>query len=189
MSGESSKITLYHTGYLKLPNPDVHYGRVNADFGQGFYTTDDHAFSLRWAREKKGSDTIINQYVLDQSGLKIQALERNANWFDYIYRNRNRLPDRYPDADVIIGPIANDTLFDTMGVITSGLLSPEDSLKLLMVGPEYSQIVLKSEKATSQLKWVDAQVLSKEKLDRHKTLVAAEEETFLNEFAQVMETL
>ena len=28
---------LYHTGTVEIPVPDIRHGRVNADFGQGFY--------------------------------------------------------------------------------------------------------------------------------------------------------
>ena len=185
----TSDITLYHTGYDEIRKPDVHYGRTNADFGQGFYTTSDPEFSLRWARAKKGSDTIVNQYVLHPSGLSIVYFERNEQWADYIFRNRNRLPDLFPEADVIAGPIANDTIFDTMGMITSGLLQPEDSLKLLQAGPEYPQIVLKSEKAASQLYWIGSRFLSQAELERIKVLAAAEEEQYLSEFAGIMEQL
>ena len=48
---------LYHVGFDSIPYPDIHYGRKNADFGQGFYLTDDKEFSNRWAKEKSGSDT------------------------------------------------------------------------------------------------------------------------------------
>ena len=64
-----NRILLYHTGYQQIQNPDVHFGRTNADFGQGFYTTKDPEFAKRWARERKGSDTIINTYELGLSGL------------------------------------------------------------------------------------------------------------------------
>ena len=90
---------------------------------------------------------------------------------------------------MIAGPIANDTIFDTMGMITSGLLRPEDSLKLLQAGPEYPQIVLKTEKAASQLHWIGSRVLSSAELERIRVLAAAEEEQYLSEFAGIMEQL
>lgn len=34
---EKKIIRLYHAGNLVIENPDVHYSRKNADFGQGFY--------------------------------------------------------------------------------------------------------------------------------------------------------
>ena len=40
---------LYHTGTVEIPVPDIRHGRVNADFGQGFYLTPDADFIYRRA--------------------------------------------------------------------------------------------------------------------------------------------
>ena len=181
---ETSRLTLYHTGFLELKNPDVHYGRVNADFGQGFYTTDDPEFAARWARRKAGSDTVINQYELDCTGLNVKTFERERGWFDYLYGNRHRMPDAYPEADIIIGPIANDTLYNTMGITTSGMLSAEESLPLLMIGPVYKQIVLKSERAAAQLHWMSSRIITDEEIRHYAAAVKAEEEAFMKEFTE-----
>ena len=186
---ETSRLTLYHTGFLELKNPDVHYGRVNADFGQGFYTTDDPEFAARWARRKAGSDTVINQYELDCTGLNVKTFERERGWFDYLYGNRHRMPDAYPEADIIIGPIANDTIYNTMGITTSGMLSAEESLPLLMIGPVYRQIVLKSERAASQLHWLSSRIISDAEIRHYATAVKAEEEAFMKEFAERLSTM
>ena len=45
---------LYHTGYEEIREPDIHHGRKNADFGQGFYMTANEEFACRWARERAG---------------------------------------------------------------------------------------------------------------------------------------
>ena len=91
-----SKIPLFHTGYDKIPEPDIHYGRTNADFGQGFYLSDNEEFSKRWARERKGLITYINYYELNTDGLNIRQFERDEKWFDYIYNNRAGYPGRQP---------------------------------------------------------------------------------------------
>lgn len=36
-------------------------------------------------------------------------------------------------------------------------LTPEKALQLLMIGPEYIQVAIKSEKAVKQLKWIKAE--------------------------------
>ena len=180
---------LYHTGFEEIRKPDVHYGRINADFGQGFYMSDDVEFSVRWAREKRGADTFINAYELDITGLNILKLERNSEWYEYIYQNRHRRPDAHPEADVIVGPIANDTIFDTMGITTSGILSMEQSLPLLMIGPEYRQIVLKSERAAGQLTWKSARILLPEEIHQYRDAVAREEAAFMEAFATEMAKL
>ena len=39
------------------------------------------------------------------------------------------MPDALSDYDVIIGPVANDTIFNTMGIMTSGFLSDEEAIE------------------------------------------------------------
>ena len=145
---------LYHTGTVVIKDPDLQHGRKNADFGQGFYLTPDKDFTYRWARK----DAIVNIYDLDETGLNIHLFTRNIEWFNYIFHNR-RVEDTI-DADVIIGPIANDTIFDTMGIISSGFLAPEEALELLLIGPEYTQVAIKSEKAKARLHWLEAEQIT-----------------------------
>ena len=81
------------------------------------------------------------------------------DWFRYIFQNR-RVRDTL-SADVIIGPISNDTIFDTLGIISSGFLSESEAMKLLMIGPEYTQVVLKTPKAAEQLRWLRSETITK----------------------------
>lgn len=62
--------------------------------------------------------------------------------------------------DVIIGPIAGDTLFDTLGMITSGVLTREQAIELFCLGPAFEQVVIRTEKAAAQLKWISSRTLS-----------------------------
>ena len=163
---------LYHTSDREIQHPDIHIGRKNADFGWGFYLTPDREFTYRWARD----NAIVNAYEFDESGLAIHRFSRNKDWFDYIFRNR-RLQDNLT-ADVVIGPIANDTIFETLGIITSGFLKPDEALTLLLIGPEYTQVAIKTEKAAARLHWIrseqircqDAQAFQAEQEDYQKRL-------------------
>ena len=184
-----SKIRLYHTGYQEIPQPDIRYGRRNADFGQGFYTTRDEEFARRWAKEKKGMQVFVNTYDLDLSGLSVLRLDRDEAWFEYIFRNRAGKEDIHPDIDVITGPIANDTLFDTLGILTSGLLPAQKALKLMMIGPSYIQTVLKTEKAASHLVWISSEVLPPEDLSSCREVFLREEAAYQTEFAQCLENM
>ena len=148
-------IKLYHISNIEIRNPDIYYGRKNADFGQGFYLTPDMEFVFRWA----GSNAIVNEYELDETGLQIHRFDRDEKWFEYIFQNR-RAKDSLT-ADVVVGPIANDTLFETFGVISSGFLKAADAMKLLMIGPEYTQFALKTEKAANQLRWIRSEEIPK----------------------------
>ena len=179
---------LYHTGFAVIEHPELRFGRKNADFGQGFYLTADADFAHRWARERKGQKTIINTYALDCTGLQLHSFRRDAEWFAYLYANRNQEPDPLT-ADVIIGPIANDTIYDTWGIITSGFLKPEAAMRLLLLGPEYQQIAVKTEKAAAQLQWLSSQELSPEEIAGYRALVAEEEDAYQKLFVKELEQL
>ena len=182
-------LRLFHAGYEVIEKPDVHYGRKNADFGQGFYTTDSEDFACRWARESKDFDIIINHYELNESDLKIKEFQRDSEWFKYIFSNRRMMPDAYSEYDLIIGPIANDTIYETFGIITSCFLSDEEAMKLLLVGPCAKQIVLKSEKAAENLRFTGNEILAREKIQEALQKHKEESEVYQTEFARVMEEL
>ncbi len=169
---------LYHTGKTEIRKPDIYRGRVNADFGQGFYLTSDKEFSHIWA----GRDAVINEYELDMTGLKVHRFARDMEWFQYIFANR-RAKDNLK-ADVVMGPVANDTIFDTLGILGSGFLSPEEALSLLMIGPEYMQIAIKSEKALSQLVWDCARTDPDH--EKYAKLLKKEQEEYQKRFAEAM---
>ena len=181
-------ITLFHAGYTVIENPNIHHGRKNADFGQGFYTSDKYDFAGRWVTPRPDADIIINKYELDEKNLKIKRFDRDKEWFEYIFNNRRSMPDYLNEYDLIIGPIANDTIHDTLGVITSGFLSDEEAMKLLMVGNCYDQIVLKSEKAAANLKFLSHEVLTDEKIAGFRELSKIDNEKYMSEFAKAMES-
>lgn len=172
-------MTLYHTGPVEIREPDLSRGRKNADFGPGFYLSPDLDFSRRWA----GPEAVVNEYDLDESGLLIRRLTRNEEWFRCIFCNRRSLDTL--SGDVIIGPIANDTLFDTLGMITSGFLPDKDALQLLMIGPEYTQAVIKTEKALRQLRWIRAEKAVRQSGDLRR----AEQDAYAAAFAEAVQRL
>ena len=167
---------LYHTGKLEIREPDIRRGRKNADFGQGFYLTPDMEFARRWA----GADAIVNEYELDLDGLLIHSFRRSEDWFNYIFCNRRAIDSL--SVDLVIGPIANDTIFESFGIISSGYLKPPDAMKLLMIGPEYTQVAVKTEKAVRQLRWLRAEAV----IGADAALRKAEQDEYDAVFAKVL---
>lgn len=176
---------LYHTGLLEIPAPDVHYGRENADFGQGFYLSPDEEFSVRWAKLGRDHAPVLNVYELDAAGLEIREYRRDRAWFDFIFDNRAwRFSKEMPD--VIIGPIANDTLYNTLGVLTSGLVDREQALQALCFGPLYTQVVLKSRRAAKQLRFLSSRELSAGEVLAQRERLSREEREFQEHLAAVL---
>ncbi len=177
---------VFHTAYLEIQDPDIYHGRKNADFGQGFYMSDSDDFAGQWAIAGPETKIYVNRYELSLEGINVKIFKRDMEWINYILDNRRLKKERYPEADVVIGPIANDTIFDMMGIISSGFLSPEESLDLLKLGPEYKQIVVKTEKGRGNLKWLSSKVVSGEEFLRCKEKFAHEESIFQEEVAKKM---
>ena len=62
-------------------------------------------------------------------------------------------------------------------------LSPEEALSLLKIGPEYTQVALRTEKAVAQLRWLRAETLvGLPAEDRQR-----EQEAYQEAFAKKME--
>ncbi|MCR4790697.1 MAG: DUF3990 domain-containing protein [Treponemataceae bacterium] len=178
--------TLFHTSFQVIEKPDIKHGRANADFGQGFYLSDNEDFSKRWAENHNGMTSKINTYTLDIENLKVKIFHRDNEWFKYISDNRMGKADSLAAYDLIIGPIANDTLYDTYGVITSGLLSEKDALSILRIGPEYNQIVIKTQKAADVLKFEKAFSLDDEEIAKYKIVLKEEEKYFQEKFNEIV---
>ena len=139
------------------------------------------------AKKRKGLDTIFNEYVLDESGLKIKTFERNEEWFNYITNNRQNKDDYLKEYDIIIGPIANDTIYDTYGALTSGMIPMDIVLKILCAGPQYTQIVLKTQKAVDSLKFISSHVIPYEELLNNASSVRKEEIEYQEEMSKILE--
>ena len=130
-------------------------------------------------------DTYLNIYELDLGGLNVKRFERGEEWFDYISRNRLGAADSLPEYDVIIGPIANDTIYDTFGLMTSGLIPKELALKLLLIGPCYVQTALKTPKAAEALRFISSHTIPQEDVESFREVVRAEEKEYQEQFFDV----
>lgn len=180
-------MTLFHTSDTVIKEPDIHRGRSNTDFGQGFYLTPDESFAGSWARERTSSDIYVNRYELDIDGIRVKTLSRDEEWCTYIFDNRRSKADRLADYDVIIGPVANDTLFETYGIITSGLLTEAQALGLLRIGPEYTQVAVKTDAGAKALRWVDAEILSADVMAEARKEYERQKDAFDEKFAEALD--
>lgn len=165
-----------------MANPSPYHGRKNADMGQGFYLSPDEDFSLLWAKE----GWHINVYEFHGDGLMKVTLEIGEKWFDAIFQNRNYAHDIYAGADLIIAPIANDTLFDLVGILTSGFVPKNICLKVLSLEPKYTQIVLKSEKSIANLHFIESRVVTKEQAEQSKMKADKLSDEFLSKATKAL---
>lgn len=149
------KIQLYHGSDIILSHPEHDKGRMDVDFGLGFYTTTDKDMAMKWASRKKNS--VVNVYELETEGLCIKHFCPNQEWLDFVVDNRNMEdPQDFIDYDLLIGATADDKLFSTIEQYEAGFLSAEVAIKVLNCMKYSEQYVFKNEKSLNNLKFLKA---------------------------------
>ncbi len=73
--------------------------------------------------------------------------------------------------------------------ILQTMLEAEEAMRLLMIGPEYRQIVLKTARAAMQLRFLSARELLPEETEKYAGIVADEEKVYQLQLAGKMEEL
>jgi len=175
------KITVYHGSNLKIMRPQFGYGLKTNDFGQGFYCTPDIELAKEWACHNE-EDGYANEYSLDLEGLKVLDLcNGNYNVLNWLYiLLKNRIFDlkyeiskqaksyimthfkiKYENYDVIIGYRVDDSYFTFTNRFLNNSLSLEQLSKAMYLGQLGEQIVLKTQKSFSSIKFIKAQYVSK----------------------------
>lgn len=154
---------LYHGSFCEVHRADLSRSREDIDFGKGFYLTPDRMMAKKWASSRVTS--MVNEYTMDYTGLDIHVFGLEIDWLEYVRANRgygdntDEIISKYKEFDVIIGPTADDKLFDTVQMYLDGYISAEQAIKYLNVAGYSDQIVLKTEKAIDKCSFVNCKEL------------------------------
>jgi hypothetical protein len=129
---------LYHGTNIDFAKICLTKSRVGKDFGFGFYLTPDWQIAKRQAQRKikqygEGNE-IVQRYNFDENKLKnLKVLQFDAYtepWADFVLLNRqNKEPRSAHDYDVVIGPIADDTVGFQIRRYTEGIITKTQFLE------------------------------------------------------------
>jgi hypothetical protein len=151
---------LYHGGTVAVQKPEIIDSQRFLDFGKGFYVTTNPEQAERWAKikqKRKGNDadSIVSVYdfdeeIFNQNSYKIKSFNTaNEEWLDFIVVNRkSHIHNPY---DIIIGAVANDTLYSTLVLFEAGILSKAETIIRLKAHKLFGQISFHNEKALNEL--------------------------------------
>ena len=167
---------VFHGSDHIVERPVLNGGKRNNDYGSGFYTTESLELAKEWACAKN-TDGFANRYELNLNGLSIlnlNAPEYNIlNWLALLTRYRsywqtgsiaeeakNYLQEHFfidpAPYDVIIGYRADDSYFSFAQDFVAGTISLRKLSEAMRLGKLGEQIVLKSQKAYDQIRFLDA---------------------------------
>ena len=152
---------LYHGSTVIVKNPSIRQGRANTDFGKGFYTTIDYEQAARWAQIRReragGGNAIVSVYSIEDDILKrndlniMQYSGATIGWLDFVVANRRFAPIH--NYDIVLGPVANDNLYATIGMYENGELSAEAAIVQLKTHVLFNQVSFHTQKAIENLRF------------------------------------
>lgn len=171
-------IRIYHGSEKRIEKPVFGYGKKYNDYGVGFYCTESLELAKEWG-VGAGRNGFANIYDLETDGLTVLDLNGPGycilHWLSVLLQNREFemtsvlaadakeylikyfTPD-YLSADVITGYRADDSYFSFAQDFINGSISYRQLSAAMHLGKLGRQTVLKSERAFSQLTFMDAEV-------------------------------
>jgi hypothetical protein len=159
---------LYHGSNTRVEHPEIRRLRA-MDFGFGFYLTSNEKQAVGFAkkvviREERLNDNhgvaTLNIYEFDFDSAKsdLKTLRFNLPdeaWLDFVVANRSGKISN-AGSDVVIGPVANDDVFEVIRIYESGAMTKEMALEAMKVKKLFDQYVLRTERGLSLLAFIEA---------------------------------
>ncbi|GHT88710.1 hypothetical protein FACS189474_4440 [Bacteroidia bacterium] len=158
---------LYHGSNMSVPNPTLLDSLRGLDFGKGFYTTSNYEQAIRFTesvvKRKKTGERTISIYEVDVKALFaecsfVKFAQADEAWLDFVVQNRT-LSYHGQMYDLVIGPVANDTVFNVIDLYIDGVLDKNETIKRLKIRDLFDQWTFCSEKTISFLKFINSKTI------------------------------
>lgn len=162
---------IYHGSNVTVEEPKILTPNRYLDFGAGFYTTTNYDQALNFAgkvtmRKKCGRST-VNIYELGESifeNVNVLNFESaDEAWLDFVSDNRSGI-DRTAGYDLICGPVADDDVYQTFILYSTGVYTKEQTIEALKIKKLYNQYVFTTDRALSYLTFKEVK-FGKERFD------------------------
>lgn len=153
-------MTLYHGSFTEIDEIDLSNCQPHTDFGRGFYLTTIYEHARNRANRKAqeaGTAPVVNSYsfnekVMASGKLKVKLFSDNSDgWAEFILNNRND-PEFHHDYDLVVGPIADDTMRKQFFRYEAGIISLDELARNLTFSEENIQYCFCTKKAIRLLK-------------------------------------
>lgn len=150
-------MTLYHGSNLIVSCPMIVKTTYAKDFSWGFYTTTFKEQAEKWARrraQRYGGVPCISVYEYAPSA-SIDVLEFDSTsneWLDFVASCRAGNTHHH---DVVVGPMADDEIWNMVEDFLSGVLSREEFLSIIKFRHPTHQMSFHSIAALNSLTFVE----------------------------------
>ncbi len=159
---------------------EIDHNHLNGtkDFGAGFYLSETYDSAASWIAERSNG-TCYCFYFLNKKDYKILHFDVSREWMYLILYYRGAFSNYLPSkeildlikevetCDLIIAPIANNNMYETINSFSHGEISDEQCLHALSANNLGLQYVFKSERACRALKFIDRLYLCEEEKKKY----------------------
>lgn len=152
-----SEVIVFHGGTNVIEHPICKLGRLNLDFGQGFYVTNLRKQAVSWASQmadRRKTQPVLNRYRLCREAILAEARCKvfsayDHDWLEFIVANRRGL-NFAKDFDYVEGGVANDRVIDTINLYMAGLMDIDTALLRLSEHQPNNQVCLLNQVITDK---------------------------------------
>lgn len=162
---KQNEVILYHGSKYGINNLEFNGSRADCDFGKGLYLTPSLNSAISFVNAS--SDSSIYAFKINLTDLKVYEFECDLDWMLLIslyrgkietYKNHKLIKNilnKITSSDILIGPIADNKMFEVMSKFSNGEITTLEALHSLSASRLGKQVVIKSEKALKELKFLN----------------------------------
>lgn len=157
---------IYYGSTVIVKKPSLETLNHKTDFGKGFYTTTDINQAKKWTNIKRkrieleDKNVNVHQYInvyeyTENNELNILDFKQaTEEWLKFVFMNRqsDELVHKY---DIVIGPVANDNLYQVLVNYEEGIYSVEETIKRLKTYLLSNQISFHTPKSLECIKYIE----------------------------------
>lgn len=158
---------VYHGSTQQVKHPSLTKCRKATDFGRGFYTTTNLEQASKWAKLKMNRAqteiAIVSIFEIPDNLIQDENFKTKhfngatKEWLEFVANNRKNIETE--EFDLIMGPVANDSLYATLSLYEQNILSAEAAIEQLKTHKLFNQLSFHSKKAIQELKFLETIIL------------------------------
>lgn len=153
---------IYHGSLVIVEKPEIRISDRFLDFGCGFYTTSSLTQASRWGeklRSRSGEkSSFVSIYAFDYEKARkdltvVEFPDATEKWLRFVCDNRGgRSLEKY---DIVIGPVADDSVYEVVRLFELGAYDKDEALKRLKIEKLFNQILFHTGKSLDYLKYIN----------------------------------
>ncbi|MEG0502970.1 MAG: DUF3990 domain-containing protein [Cellulosilyticaceae bacterium] len=144
---------IYHGSYMEIEFPEICKHRFTKDFSWGFYCTEIQEQAERWS--DKFNTSIVSVFKLkDIEHLNVKKFEGHTDeWLEFVVNCRSGKIHEY---DVVIGPMADDTIYEYIEAYMQGQMNKQKFFELMKFKYPTHQISFHTIKALDHMDFIES---------------------------------